>query len=219
MLGAAAFSAKATAVQIDLSMYNTGMDRDSAFQGLRENTDAMANHLDDWLSDSSGWVGSKANGSTQASSYFKEAVGNDDGSVTVTYTNRKGYGGSGVGLKISLESAGYAVDDYSSLTFTVNLATSTGGTYGVYLAYQTEGGWQSVKSQASSGTIAVTADFSGNSLISDDVYVFVESNMGAGNDSSFTASMTGELASVPEPATASLSLLGLAALMMRRRRA
>jgi hypothetical protein len=30
--------------------------------------------------------------------------------------------------------------------------------------------------------------------------------------------MTGELASVPEPATASLGLLGLAALMMRRRR-
>ena len=114
--------------------------------------------------------------------------------------------------------AGYSADAFSSLTFTVDLATSTGGTYRVYLAYQTENGWQAVESQATSGTITVTADLSGNKLTSENVYVFVESNQGRGNDSTFTASMTGELASVPEPATASLGLLGLAALMMRRRR-
>ena len=84
--------------------------------------------------------------------------------------------------------------------------------------HQTENGWQAVESQATSGTITVTADLSGNKLTSENVYVFVESNQGRGNDSTFTASMTGELASVPEPATASLGLLGLAALMMRRRR-
>ena len=100
----------------------------------------------------------------------------------------------------------------------VDWAPSTGGTYRVYLAYQTENGWQAVESQATSGTITVTADLSGNKLTSENVYVFVESNQGRGNDSTFTASMTGELASVPEPATASLGLLGLVALMMRRRR-
>ena len=210
LLGAAALSATAATVQIDLSGYDSGSDVNSSFQAYRGDPSAMAN--------SSGWCGSKANTSSETSSYFKSAVGNEDGSVTVTYTNRRGYGGSGVGLKVSLDAAGYSADAFSSLTFTVDLATSTGGTYRVYLAYQTENGWQAVESQATSGTITVTADLSGNKLTSENVYVFVESNQGRGNDSTFTASMTGELASVPEPATASLGLLGLAALMMRRRR-
>ena len=206
LLGSAALSATAATVQIDLSGYDSGSDVNSSFQAYRDNPSAMANHLNEWLANSSGWCGSKANTSSETSSYFKSAVGNEDGSVTVTYTNRQGYGGSGVGLKVSLDAAGYSADAFSSLTFTVDLATSTGGTYRVYLAYQT------------SGTITVTADLSGNKLTSENVYVFVESNQGRGNDSTFTASMTGELASVPEPATASLGLLGLAALMMRRRR-
>ena len=211
LLGAAALSATAATVQIDLSGYDSGSDVNSSFQAYRGDPSAMANHLNEWC-------GSKANTSSETSSYFKSAVGNEDGSVTVTYTNRRGYGGSGVGLKVSLDAAGYSADAFSSLTFTVDLATSTGGTYRVYLAYQTENGWQAVESQATSGTITVTADLSGNKLTSENVYVFVESNQGRGNDSTFTASMTGELASVPEPATASLGLLGLAALMMRRRR-
>ena len=216
LLGAAALSATAATVQIDLSGYDSGSDVNSSFQAYRGDPSAMANHLNEWLANSSGWCGSKANTSSETSSYFKSAVGNEDGSVTVTYTNRQGYGGSGVGLKVSLDAAGYSADAFSSLTFTVDLATSTGGTYRVYLAYQTENGWQAVESQATSGTITVTADLSGNKLTSENVYVFVESNQGRGNDSTFTASMTGELASVPEPATASLGLLGLVALMMRR---
>ena len=218
LLGAAALSATAATVQIDLSGYDSGSDVNSSFQAYRGDPSAMANHLNEWLANSSGWCGSKANTSSETSSYFKSAVGNEDGSVTVTYTNRQGYGGSGVGLKVSLDAAGYSADAFSSLTFTVDLATSTGGTSRVYLAYQTENGWQAVESQATSGTITVTADLSGNKLTSENVYVFVESNQGRGNDSTFTASMTGELASVPEPATASLGLLGLVALMMRRRR-
>lgn len=219
MLGAAALSATAATVQIELSGYDSGRNVNSSFEDYRNDLSAMANHLNEWLANSSGWCGSIANPSSDHIDCFKSAVGDEDGSVTVTYTNRAGYGGSGVGLKVSLDAAGdYSADAFSSLTFTVDLATSTGGTYRVYLAYQTENGWQAVESQAGSGTITVTADLSGNKLTSENVYVFVESNGGRGNDSIFTASMTGELASVPEPATASLGLLGLAALMVRRRR-
>lgn len=219
LLGAAALSATAATVQINLSGYDSGRDVNSPFQNYRRDPSAMANHLNEWLADSSGWCGSKANNDPATPSCFGSAVGKEDGSVTVTYTNRGGYGGSGVGLKVSLDAAGdYSADAFSSLTFTVDLATSTGGTYRVYLAYQTKDGWQAVESQATSGTINVTADLSGNKLTSENVYVFVESDGGWGNNSEFTASMTGELASVPEPATASLGLLGLAALMVRRRR-
>ncbi len=178
LLGAAALSATAATVQIDLSGYDSGSDVNSSFQAYRGDPSAMANHLNEWLANSSGWCGSKANTSSETSSYFKSAVGSEDGSVTVTYTNRRGYGGSGVGLKVSLDAAGYSADAFSSLTFTVDLATSTGGTYRVYLAYQTENGWQAVESQATSGTITVTADLSGNKLTSENVYVFVESNPG-----------------------------------------
>lgn len=218
MLGAAALSATAATVQIDLSGYDSGSDVNSSFQAYRGDPSAMANHLNEWLANSSGWCGSKANTSSETSSYFKSAVGSEDGSVTVTYTNRRGYGGSGVGLKVSLDAAGYSAD----ALFFSDIHSGFGYLHRRHLSglsgLPDGNGWQAVESQATSGTITVTADLSGNKLTSENVYVFVESNQGRGNDSTFTASMTGELASVPEPATASLGLLGLAALMMRRRR-
>lgn len=110
LLGAAALSATVATVQIDLSGYDSGSDVNSSFQAYRGDPSAMANHLNEWLANSSGWCGSKANTSSETSSYFKSAVGSEDGSVTVTYTNRRGYGGSGVGLKVSLDAAGYSAD-------------------------------------------------------------------------------------------------------------
>lgn len=219
MLGAAALSATAATVQIDLSGYDSGSDVNSSFQAYRGDPSAMANHLNEWLANSSGWCGSKANTSSETSSYFKSAVGSEDGSVTVTYTNRRGYGGSGVGLKVSLDAAGYSAD----ALFFSDIHSGFGYLHRRHLSGLSglpDGKWLAGGrvSQATSGTITVTADLSGNKLTSENVYVFVESNQGRGNDSTFTASMTGELASVPEPATASLGLLGLAALMMRRRR-
>lgn len=86
LLGAAALSATAATVQIDLSGYDSGSDVNSSFQAYRGDPSAMANHLNEWLANSSGWCGSKANTSSETSSYFKSAVGNEDGSVTVTYT-------------------------------------------------------------------------------------------------------------------------------------
>ena len=78
LLGAAALSATAATVQIDLSGYDSGSDVNSSFQAYRGAPSAMANHLNEWLANSSGWCGSKANTSSETSSYFKSAVGNED---------------------------------------------------------------------------------------------------------------------------------------------
>ena len=47
LLGAAALSATAATVQIDLSGYDSGSDVNSSFQAYRGDPSAMANHLND----------------------------------------------------------------------------------------------------------------------------------------------------------------------------
>ena len=54
LLGAAALSATAATVQIDLSGYDSGSDVNSSFQAYRGAPSAMANHLNEWLANSSG---------------------------------------------------------------------------------------------------------------------------------------------------------------------
>ena len=49
LLGAAALSATAATVQIDLSGYDSGSDVNSSFQAYRGDPSAMANHLNEWL--------------------------------------------------------------------------------------------------------------------------------------------------------------------------
>ena len=56
LLGAAALSATAATVQIDLSGYDSGSAVNSSFQAYRGDPSAMANHLNEWLANSSGSV-------------------------------------------------------------------------------------------------------------------------------------------------------------------
>ena len=90
---------------------------------------------------------------------------------------------------------------------------------------QTAEGWQisQLTGQASSliqTGMTLSVDLSGTPLTSDTAYIVMSTRNGGGNTNSnllFSMSATAEDV-VPEPATASLSLLGLSLLMLRRKR-
>lgn len=93
------------------------------------------------------------------------------------------------------------------------------------IVYQTAEGWQisQLTGQASSliqTDMTLSVDLSGTPLTSGTAYIVMSTRNGGGNTNSnllFSMSATAEDV-VPEPATASLSLLGLSLLMLRRKR-
>ena len=142
----------------------------------------------------------------------------------MSFINRNAYGGSIVGTAGTLTSD-YA--SYTGLTLSVDCAGLQSGANFTTLniVYQTAEGWQisQLTGQASSliqTGMTLSVDLSGTPLTSDTAYIVMSTRNGGGNTNSnllFSMSATAEDV-VPEPATASLSLLGLSLLMLRRKR-
>ena len=169
------------------------------------------------------WLqGTTANGNS-GSGIYGSVTASGDTDVSVSFINRNAYGGSIVGTAVTLTSD-YA--SYTGLTLSVDCAGLQSGANFTTLniVYQTEG-WQisQLTGQASSliqTGMTLSVDLSGTPLTSDTAYIVMSTRNGGGNTNSnllFSMSATAEDV-VPEPATASLSLLGLSLLMLRRKR-
>lgn len=146
---------------------------------------------------------------------------------SITLPNMNGTAGVCAGLKMTIEN----IQAYEGLTFSFSLTPpGTGPTFTYSLWYETaDGEFVNLckESRGNNGSVwnvsynltdeqmsALKANGTGK------VYAVLGSSGGTnGNNATVTdISLEGTLA-VPEPATASLGLLGLAALMLRRRRA
>ena len=145
---------------------------------------------------------------------------------TITLPNMNGTAGVCAGLKMTIEN----IQAYSGLTFSFSLTPpGTGPTYTYSVWYETMNGDLLELCRGSRGNNAsqwnVSYDVTDEQLAAmkangnGKVYTVIGSSGGSDNYSGTIRdiSLEGTLA-VPEPAAASLSLLGLAALMLRRRR-
>ena len=170
------------------------------------------------------WLqGTTANGNS-GSGIYGSVTASGDTDVSVSFINRNAYGGSIVGTAVTLTSD-YA--SYTGLTLSVDCAGLQSGANFTTLniVYQTAEGWQisQLTGQASSliqTGMTLSVDLSGTPLTSDTAYIVMSTRNGGGNTNTnllFSMSATAEDV-VPEPATASLGLLGLSLLMLRRKR-
>ncbi len=145
---------------------------------------------------------------------------------TITLPNMNGTAGVCAGLKMTIEN----IRAYSGLTFSFSLTPpGTGPTYTYSVWYETTDGDLVELCKGSRGNNAsqwnVSYDVTDEQLAAmktngnGKVYAVIGSSGGNNGNNGIIRdiSLEGTLA-VPEPAAASLSLLGLAALMMRRRR-
>ncbi len=136
----------------------------------------------------------------------------EDG-YTLSVYSRNNYGGSVAGIATTIE-------DTSSLTSLDLSYTSTcsyGGT--IHLVYQLNGEWTLKSEEFTAGDeTTISIDLSNASLTSSTVYAAVEVH-GQASTRTGTISLTAASGAVPEPATATLGLLALGALALRRRRA
>ena len=188
-----------------------------------EGTSLPANLKLSGFGDVTGWQGTTANGNS-GSGIYGSVTASGDTDVSVSFINRNAYGGSIVGTAVTLTSD-YA--SYTGLTLSVDCAGLQSGANFTTLniVYQTAEGWQisQLTGQASSliqTGMTLSVDLSGTPLTSDTAYIVMSTRNGGGNTNSnllFSMSATAEDV-VPEPATASLSLLGLSLLMLRRKR-
>lgn len=177
-----------------------------------------------WLQDSTGWMGSISNSSGTTPGVWGSVTASGADDVSVSFLNRNNGGGSNVGTEVTLTSD-YA--NYTGLTLSVDCAGLQTDAYdtSLNLVYQTADGWQlsrltDMAANLSGTTWTLSANLNDTPLTSDKAYIVMSIRKGFGNTNSdllFSMSATVEDA-VPEPATASLGLLGLAGLMMRRRR-
>lgn len=179
-----------------------------------------------WLGSSSvtdGWYSTTGNGDMQ---WGKASVNAAD--QTVTLPNMSGTQGVCAGLKMTIDN----IQAYDGLTFSFSLTPpGTGPTFTYSLWYETaDGGMVNLCKEARGNNASVwnvsydltneqIADMKANGT--GKVYAVLGSSGGNnGNNAVITdISLEGTLAVVPEPAAASMGLLGLAALMIRRRRA
>lgn len=178
-----------------------------------------------WLGSSSradGWYTTTGNGDMN---WGQASV--NTGNQSITLPNMNGTAGVCAGLKMTIEN----IQTYEGLTFSFTLTPpGTGPTFTYSLWYETTDGdiVELCKgSRGNNGSVwNVSYDLTGEQMAdmkangNGKVYAVLGSAGGNnGNNAVITdISLEGTLA-VPEPATASLGLLGLAALMLRRRRA
>ena len=168
-----------------------------------------------------GWYTTTGNGSM---SWGKASV--NTANQTISLPNMPGTIGVCAGLKMTIEN----IQAYSGLTFSFSLTPpGTGPTYTYSVWYETMNGDLLELCRGSRGNNAsqwnVSYDVTDEQLAAmkangnGKVYTVIGSSGGSDNYSGTIRdiSLEGTLA-VPEPAAASLSLLGLAALMLRRRR-
>ncbi|MCD8070505.1 MAG: PEP-CTERM sorting domain-containing protein [Akkermansiaceae bacterium] len=177
-----------------------------------------ASNVTTWLSgQSDGVYGTALNGATNFSPTNLSFTSSGDSSYTLAYTIRGGYGaGSVLGIVSTIDADLSSVTSLSLSYTNVNAAISSSLT----LVYQVDGEWVSRQvsfSSTSGGT--VTVELEGDTLSASTVYAVLATSKDSWTQTTGTISLTATSSAVPEPATATLGLLALGALALRRRRA
>lgn len=225
-IGLAGLAAAASAATVELmpdieSIARQGYNSSGRLAG----NGITAADVKSWLGSSSradGWYTTTGNGDMN---WGQASV--NTGNQSITLPNMNGTAGVCAGLKMTIEN----IQTYEGLTFSFTLTPpGTGPTFTYSLWYETTDGdiVELCKgSRGNNGSIwNVSYDLTGEQMAgmkangNGKVCAVLGSAGGNnGNNAVITdISLEGTLA-VPEPATASLGLLGLAALMLRRRRA
>ena len=225
-IGLAGLAAAASAATVELmpdieSIARQGYNSSGRLAG----NGITAADVKSWLGSSSradGWYTTTGNGDMNGG---QASV--NTGNQSITLPNMNGTAGVCAGLKMTIEN----IQTYEGLTFSFTLTPpGTGPTFTYSLWYETTDGdiVELCKgSRGNNGSIwNVSYDLTGEQMAdmkangNGKVYAVLGSAGGNnGNNAVITdISLEGTLA-VPEPATASLGLLGLAALMLRRRKA
>ena len=224
-LGIASLAASVSAATVELMpeiSSITGQGYNSA--GRLANNNITAADVKAWLGPAGradGWYTTTGNGDMRWGQASANAA-----DQTITLPNMNGTAGVCAGLKMTIEN----IQAYSGLTFSFSLTPpGTGPTYTYSVWYETTDGDLVELCKGSRGNNAsqwnVSYDVTDEQLAAmkangnGKVYTVIGSSGGSDNYSGTIRdiSLEGTLA-VPEPAAASLSLLGLAALMLRRRR-
>ncbi len=213
-------AASASADTTTLDLLSTVADTSTTHAAKAFNsTGISASTIAAWLgSQSDGLYWTHMNGSTTAAASGIDSVSpsltSGESGYTLSFTNRTGYAGSVVGIATTISDT----SSLTSLDFSYTASTSVGGT--IYLVYQTGGTWtMSSAAFTQNETATITVDLGETALSSSTVYAVVVTTTGGGNKSTGTISLTATSGAVPEPATATLGLLALGALALRRRRA
>ena len=224
-LGIASLAASVSAATVELMpeiSSITGQGYNSA--GRLANNNITAADVKAWLGPAGradGWYTTTGNGDMRWGQASANAA-----DQTITLPNMNGTAGVCVGLKMTIEN----IQAYSGLTFSFSLTPpGTGPTYTYSVWYETTDGDLVELCKGSRGNNAsqwnVSYDVTDEQLAAmktngnGKVYAVIGSSGGNNGNNGIIRdiSLEGTLA-VPEPAAASLSLLGLAALMIRRRR-
>ena len=224
-LGIASLAASVSAATVELMpeiSSITGQGYNSA--GRLANNNITAADVKAWLGPAGradGWYTTTGNGDMRWGQASANAA-----DQTITLPNMNGTAGVCAGLKMTIEN----IRAYSGLTFSFSLTPpGTGPTYTYSVWYETTDGDLVELCKGSRGNNAsqwnVSYDVTDEQLAAmktngnGKVYAVIGSSGGNNGNNGIIRdiSLEGTLA-VPEPAAASLSLLGLAALMLRRRR-
>ena len=224
-LGIASLAASVSAATVELMpeiSSITGQGYNSA--GRLANNNITAADVKAWLGPAGradGWYTTTGNGDMRWGQASANAA-----DQTITLPNMNGTAGVCVGLKMTIEN----IQAYSGLTFSFSLTPpGTGPTYTYSVWYETTDGELVELCRGSRGNNAsqwnVSYDVTDEQLAAmktngnGKVYAVIGSSGGNSGNSGIIRDISLEgILAVPEPAAASLSLLGLAALMMRRRR-
>lgn len=221
-MGAASLAAMAAAATIQLvpeieTVTGWGYNSSGRLAGSGITGDDVKN----WLgSRSDGWYTTTGNGDMR----WGSASANPE-DQTINLPSMPGTAGVCFGLKMTIEN----IQDYAGLSFSLNISpTGTGGTYTYSVWYETGDGEMVELCKGTKNNDGnpwdVNYDLTPEQLEdmkkngNGKVYVVVGSSGGNNNNNAeVRVSLEGELM-VPEPAAASLGLVGLAGLLLRRRR-
>lgn len=221
-MGAAALAATAAAAVIQLVPEIetvTGQGYNSV--GRLAGSGITGDDVKNWLgSRSDGWYTTTGNGDMR----WGSASANPE-DQTISLPSMPGTAGVCFGLKMTIEN----IQDYAGLSFSLNISpTGTGGAYTYSVWYETMDGEMVELCKGTKNNDGnpwdVNDDLTPEQLEdmkkngNGKVYVVVGSSGGNNNNNAeVRVSLEGELM-VPEPAAASLGLVGLAGLLLRRRR-
>ncbi len=205
---------------LDLLETVADMDTTHVAKAFNSADNITASAIASWLDgQSDGLYWTHMNGSTASAASGADSVsptltsGSD--SYTLSFKNRQGYSGSVVGIATTISTD---TSSLTSLDFSYTESVNENGT--IYLVYQTGDTWAMDSAAFTVGSEAtISVDLSEKALSSSTVYAVVVTTTGGGSKETGTISLTAASGAVPEPATATLGLLALGALALRRRRA